>query len=405
MVAYRRFSIPVLALLLILLSIVGMSGCSTVERAEAQSDGDGHARHEESGGEEHGAIALTASEREEFGLELETAGPGTLFHQTDLPGEIRLDQNRLAHITPTVPGHAFRIEVQEGDDVVKDQLLAVIHSRELAEAKTAWLEARERQALARSTFERVNQLRAEGISSEEEYLATQRELRSAEISVTATEQTLHALGLPDRQIKTLEERTTEDLSHLELRSPIAGRVIQRTLVLGQRVNEDTDAFVVAALDSVWVDANVYPQDLPFVREGLKVSVLAGYGLPTVEGRIAFVGPVVGENTRTATARVVIPNPDGLLRPGLFVTVEVDVDQVDVPVAVPHGAVVQLEGEPHVFIVDADGLEPVKVMTGMRDSRSVEILEGLKPGDRYVATNGFVLKAELEKGAFGGGHGH
>jgi len=118
-----------------------------------------------------------------------------------------------------------------------------------------------------------------------------------------------------------------------------------------------------------------------------------------------VGPVIGEMTRTAIARSIVPNPSGLLRPGLFVNVKVATETFEVLLGVPRSAIVQMEGRPHVFTVDDHGFEPVEVLTGMEDGTRVEIIDGLSTGTRFVAENAFILKAELEKESFGDGHAH
>jgi cobalt-zinc-cadmium efflux system membrane fusion protein len=115
--------------------------------------------------------------------------------------------------------------------------------------------------------------------------------------------------------------------------------------------------------------------------------------------------VVDEQTRTATARVVLPNPEGTWRPGLFVTGTVTVDSADVPVLILQNAVQTLGGETVVFVLDSDGLEPRPVRLGRANGHRVEILAGLSAGDRFVSRGGFALKSELEKAGFEAGHAH
>jgi len=199
--------------------------------------------------------------------------------------------------------------------------------------------------------------------------------------------------------------SSESLASYALKSLIDGTVIAKHITRGEAVSTDSEAFVVADLSSVWVDLSVYQKDLDRLRVGQPVAIATGHAAPGVEGTISYVSPVVDEQTRTATARVVLPNPEGSWRPGLFVTGTVTVDRADVPVSIPRNAVQTLGDETVVFVLDSDGLEPRPVRPGRSDGQRVEILDGLSPEDRFVSRGGFTLKSELEKAGFEAGHGH
>jgi cobalt-zinc-cadmium efflux system membrane fusion protein len=134
-------------------------------------------------------------------------------------------------------------------------------------------------------------------------------------------------------------------------------------------------------------------------------VAIGHDIPDVTGEIAWLGPLVSEATRTAKARVILSNPDGLLRPGLFVTARVAVASEPVAVRVPKTALQTMDDQVVVFIQDADGFEPQPVQTGRESAEYVEITAGLSQGQSYVSKGAFTLKAQLGKGAFGDGHNH
>lgn len=198
---------------------------------------------------------------------------------------------------------------------------------------------------------------------------------------------------------------SEALAPFDLKTQIEGVVIAKHITRGEPVSREQAAFVVADLRDVWVDISVYQKDLPLLRVGQPVVVSAGHELEEARGEISYVAPVVDEATRTATARVVLSNPDGIWRPGLFVTARVEVAREEVPLAVPKSALQVLDDRTVVFVEDEDGFEPRPVELGRRGDRHVEILSGLSPGQRYVAAGGFTLKAELQRGEFAGGHAH
>jgi cobalt-zinc-cadmium efflux system membrane fusion protein len=191
-----------------------------------------------------------------------------------------------------------------------------------------------------------------------------------------------------------------------LRAPFDGVVIQKHLALGEKI-DDADAFTIADLSKVWVDLSVYQKDLPFVKKGQHVYISVGYGIPPADGVISHVSSIVDETTRTCLARVVLDNEQGRYRPGLFVAAEVKVSSFDIPVLVPGKAVMQIEGKSCVFVVTDKGLKQTFVKTGRSSRTQVEIVSGLKAGQRYVTTGAFQLKAKIITSGMDAhaGHGH
>ncbi len=195
------------------------------------------------------------------------------------------------------------------------------------------------------------------------------------------------------------------LAPYPLKTEIAGVVIAKHITRGEPVTRESEAFVIADLDDVWIDISAYQKDFTELQIGQKVVVSAGHGRDQAEGQISYISPIVDEETRTATARVVLANPNRVWRPGMFVTARVLVEDATVPVAVPRTAIETVEGRAVVFVETEVGFEPRPIETDRRDDLRVEIVSGLRPGDRFVATGGFTLKAELAREELSGGHSH
>ncbi len=376
------------------------------EEEAGHDDHDGHSG-EEAGEDEHGeeVVKLSPAELKEFGIELAVAAPGSLDQYTELPGEIVLNADRLAHVVPQVPGIVRKVHKSLGDEVKAGTLMAVIDSRELATTKATFLAAAERTKLAQANFDREQRLWQKKVTSEEEYLDARQALAEAHIETKSAEQQLHALGFSDDYIKELPDHQDATYTRYEIRAPFAGTIIEKHLTLGESVNADAEIFTIADLSSVWVDINVYQKDLARIHKGQTVVVQIGHGISPVSGKIAWLGPLVGEETRTAKARVVLPNPDGSLRPGLFVTAQVAVNNSRAGIVIPKTALQTFEGRSVVFVQDEDGFEPKPVKTGRQNAVQVEILGGLHAGQTYVSKGAFTLKAQLSKAAFGDGHNH
>lgn len=366
---------------------------------------DGHA--EEAGEEGHGEeiVRLTDAELKEFGVTLKTAQSGTLNQYIELPGEIVLNSDRMAHVVPRVAGIVREVRTTVGDRVEKGQLLAVLESRELADAKASYLAAIEREKLAEANFKREERLWGKKVTSEQEYLDARQSLAEARIARNSTEQQLHALGCNENDLRTLAASEHTPFTHYQITAPFAGTVIEKHLTFGENVGAEADIFTIADLSTVWVNMNIYQKDLVSIRKGQTVAIEIGHGIPSVEGKIAWVGPRVDEGTRTATARIELPNPDGSLRPGLFVTARVAVGSSPAGIVAPKSALQTFEGKSVVFVRDEDGFEPKPVEIGRENGTTVEILSGLVSGQTYAAEGSFTLKAQLSKGAFGDGHNH
>ena len=356
----------------------------------------GHEHAEEAGPAEHAEhadeaaprrVALTDAQRDAAGITLHTAGPAALQLVTTFPGEIRLDDDRTAHVVPRLAGVAEAVPAQLGQPVKRGELLAVIASPALAEQRSELLSAQRRHEAARLAFEREDGLWREGIAAAQDREQAQTALREADIAVANAQQKLAAVGATARSAR---------LNRLELRAPFDGVVVAKHLALGEAVKDDASIFTVADLGSVWAEFAVPAQDLGALRIGQRAAVSSTAFEGRADGRVSYVGALLGEPTRSARARVALANPQGLWRPGLFVTVGVQGGEATAALAVPAEAVHSLDQQQVVFKVLAGGFEPVVVKTGRSDGRLTEILSGLQPGERVAAKNAFVLKAELGK---------
>jgi cobalt-zinc-cadmium efflux system membrane fusion protein len=251
-----------------------------------------------------------------------TAGPGEVDASLMLPGEVRPNGDRLAHLAPRFAGIAKDVRKQVGDAVRTGEVLAVIES--------------------------------------------------------------------------------DSLSAYELRAPFDGTVLDRHVVPGESVSRDRAAFIIADLRTVWVDVAVYQRALPRVWPGRAVHITAAHGSLEADATVAFVAPVVDQATRTASARVVLPNPEGSWRPGLFVSAMVS-DPIQAAVAVPRAAVQRVDGVPVVFVADDEHFAPRAVVLGRVGRTRAEVVSGLAAGERFAVDGAFLVKAELEKGEAGHGH--
>jgi len=354
--------------------------------------GDEHART--AAAEPESQVELSADQIKAAGIATERAGSAAIAQAVQLPGEVRFNDDRTAHIVPRLPGVAESVSADLGQQVKKGQVLAVISSPELAELRSAELAARKRLDLAKLTYEREQKLWQDKISAEQDFLLARQALREAEINEQAASAKLAALGAPgDRNA----------LSRYVLRAPFDGIVVEKHIALGEAVKEDANVFLLSDLSTVWVEVVVTPQDLESVRVGDKATVQSSATSSRATGVVSHVGALLGEQTRTAKARVVLDNPQRAWRPGLLVNVALQRGERSVPVAVKADAVQSNDGKPVVYVRSKDGFAATPVRTGASDGSMTEILGGLKAGTEYAATGSFVLKAQ--QGKDGASHDH
>jgi cobalt-zinc-cadmium efflux system membrane fusion protein len=371
------------------------------EHAHADADHEGHGHEEETSG-----VRLTREAIEEHGIEIAEASGGQ-FHQTvALPGEVVLNPDKLAHIVPRVGGIVRDVKKTVGDRVESGELLAVLESRELAEAKAAYLAGKQRLALAQANLAANEELRAKGIVPDLEFLAAKRDLAEAEIDLRAAEFKLHTLGVTQEELAVIEQQSDEEFPFHELRAPFAGTVVARHITPGEVVTTETAVFEIADLSDVWVNLTIYQKDLDNVRIGQQVSIIAGHHIGEASGTISYVSPIVDEATRTAVARVVLENPQGRWRPGLFVEGVIQTETVAAAVVVPQSAVIGMDEQLVVFVLTEEGFRPRPIHIGRTTEQRVEVVEGLHPGERYAATSVLTLKAQMNSAALEhAGHVH
>ena len=347
-----------------------------------------------------GRVRMDDATASSSGIRIEAAKPARIRSTLKLQGEIQLNQDRVVRVIPRLGGAVAGATKNLGDRVRRGEVVAVVLSQALGELKSEYLAAGQRLALARTTFEREKRLWEEKISAEQDYLTSRHALAEAEIVQKNAEQKLAALGL---QAPGVRLDDPAGWSRFEIRSPIDGVVIEKLVATGEAVGADTTIYVIADLSSVWAEMAIYPSDLGAVKLGQTATVHAAALNASAVGTIFYVGPLVGEQSRTARARVSLPNPGERWRPGLFVTIEVVQDEAEAAVTVPLDAIQTLRDWKVVFARFGDTFEARPVELGRSDGERIEILKGLAAGDRFAAANSFVLKADLGKA--GASHDH
>ena len=372
-----------------LVAALGLVGLLLQQRAEGQAPAASVEPAPEEHAEEEGLLELSAQQIQAAGIELAEAQPRRLSTLLALPGEVRFDEDRTSHMVPRAAGVVESVQVNLGQAVKRGDLLAVIASQQISDQRSELAAAERRVQLARTTFQRERQLWVEQIAAEQDYLLARQALQEAEIAQANARQKMNALSGSAQLVGG---------NRYEMRAPFDAVVVEKHLSLGEVVNESSAAFTLSDLSRVWVTFGVFPKDLDKVRVGQAVTVSSSELGTQVQGQVAYVGSLLGEQSRTATVRVSVANPQNTWRPGLFVAVQVATDSYEAAVTVPQAAIQTVEGQPSVFVRVDHGFMAQAVVTGASQDGVVEIKQGLAAGAQVASNGSFTLKSELGKGS-------
>ena len=287
-------------------------------------------------------------------------------------GRVVPDETRLADVTLRTRGWIQELRADSvGMPLERGQVLLQLYAPELYAAQAELLQALASQAAARGTT------------------APQR----ADAWVAAAKARIRLFGVSEADVQALVRRGRPEAT-LPIRAPVSGVLVEKDVVEGGAAEPGVRLFRIAPLDRVWVEAELYDEEIGLAAPGQQVTVTAPE-LPgrTLEGRVAYVYPTIEAATRTGRIRLELPNPDGALRPQMYVTATLHASRGD-RVTVPTDAVIYTGTRRLVFVDLGEGrLELREVQVGARGAERIEVLQGLELGERVVTSGNFLIAAE------------
>ncbi|MFT3700155.1 MAG: efflux RND transporter periplasmic adaptor subunit [Kofleriaceae bacterium] len=346
-----------------------------------------------------GEIRLTKQQMETANIETSAVSKRSETTAIRATGEIEPPDDGVARIGPKVPGRVSRLVKGVGDRVKKGELLATIDSPDLGRAKADYIAAAALAQVSKEAADRERALFEKKISSEKDWRQAEADATKARAEKDAAEVRLHTLGISDAQLGQLSP-SEHFASSFSVTSPMDGVVVERPTTVGQAAQPSETMFVVMDLREVWVLADVYERDLAQVSVGQAVVArVPAWKDKTFPGKVANVGSVIERKSRAVKIRIVMPNPDGALKPGMFATVEI-AGTAEVPrtaLYVPAGAIQRDGDRALVFVAREPGVfEAKRVQVGQENADWVEIMDGLGEADRIAVSGSFTLKSELMK---------
>lgn len=311
-------------------------------------------------------------------------------------GELRVNEDAYAEVAAPVSARVSRVLVRAGDTVTAGQALAELTSPELVQGRAELEAARARLDLARKNAERKRALAADRLVPEREVIEAESAATEAGAAYNVAVAGLRRFG------------SGAGDAALAIRSPIAGTVIERSVVQGQLADPSRTLFRIGDLSTLWLHAHVFERDAVRVQTGRTASAtFAALPGKSTEAAIRWIGREVNPSSRTIDIRLDVPNPGGVLRPGMSATVSIPLGDPgpDAVVTVPAAAVQRVGAGWAVFIPHGAGSFAIRPIGRGRDlAGEVEVLSGLVAGDEVVVGGAFLLKAEADKASGGAEHG-
>jgi cobalt-zinc-cadmium efflux system membrane fusion protein len=306
-----------------------------------------------------------------------------------LTGKVGFDEDHTQRVATPIDGRVTGLLVKVGDKVRAGQPLLELSSPQVGQLQADALKAQHDYSIAEKSLERANRLKGDGAISDKEAAQADADFKKAKADVARTAAQLRALGIS----------ATDPAVRVSLRAQIPGTVVDRQALQGMEVRADQaqPLLTVTSLDSVWVAADLYEQDLALVQAGQGVAVrVPAYPGESFAGKIGLIGEVVDPTTRTVKVRCIIPNPDHKLKPEMFAKVDLQDKTGRSVLQIPTKAVLS-DGEKTKVVVATEGnvFRVRAVDLGPEVDGLVRVIGGIRPGERIVTDGALFLKHEIE----------
>jgi Cu(I)/Ag(I) efflux system membrane fusion protein len=371
----------------LVLTLLALLGCRSKSKSDSMGDmtmGAAAPAGTDTGqADKREPVHLAPAQARAIGVTYTVVERGVLERTVRTVGQVVAAEPRIADVTPKFEGFVERLYVDAtGLAVHRGQPLLTVYGPMLVAAQEELLIAK--------------QLAASVDSSDAEAW------HNAQALLAGARRRLAYWDISEAQIEQIE-RTGQITKTLTLTAPFDGVVIEKMVVAGQAVMAGMKLYRLADLSIVWIEGDVFEQDLGLIRVGAPARVeISSYPGRPFGGRIDFVGPVVDAQSRAGRVRVALPNPGGLLKPGMNATLFFEGQLGADVLSVPAEAVVMTGARNLVFVVSREGaLQPREVTLGPRAGERVQVLSGLKQGERVVASANFLVDAESRLGGAGG----
>ena len=411
-----------LILLLIVLLFAGCNNENTKVNEHSEKKEEEH--HEDEHTDE---VALTDEQIKIMGIETEKLDYQNISGYIKVNGEVMINPDHESKVGSIISGRVKKIYVKEGKFVRAGQTLAIIENPELINIQVEYINAKNEYEFSKREYERQLKLNSDNIGSKKTLNELETKYKKSLADYKTLEEKLAGYKISKNRFNDIYQDTIANLQrYYTISAPISGSIVKRNVTIGQYIETSTEMFHIVNTSTVFVDLNIFEQDLPLVSAGQKVKLEVSVNPYEVyEGEIIYVNKLFDDEKRTVKVRVAINNKREKLLPNMFVSAKIYVKQESV-LAVPIPAI-ETEGESKYIFVKTDEVKEienhdehkkeeknktgeqehekgivfkkVRVNTGISDDQFVQVfpIDELKTGEEIVTTGTFYLKSELKKG--------
>lgn len=381
-------------------------------------------------------IVVNEEGQEAIGIKTQTVEKNKLKQLFQTTGQVQAADNRAFDVNPPMSGRVNQVYAKQGDQVKKGQLLATIHSPEIAATLSTFLQDRARMQaditttktrvqrdiaiqsnqveLTRANFTREETLLKEGITARKDYIEAQNAYETAKVELRATrlqasqqiallerqmslttaaiKKQLQAMGLPIETINnTLGNWNVT--AEIPILSPVTGTITYRDITQGETLDPGKRLFSIVNLHPIWVVLNVYQEQIATIKVDQSVSMVTPDGFK-VSGNISSIGAVIDSEKRTLPVRVVSDNLSEHLKPGMFVKADIVIGQSDSnSIVIPASALLEEGSQPVVYVKEDNAFIATPVKIGQKTAEQVEVLSGLQYGSEIVIQGAKQIQAQ------------
>ncbi len=322
-------------------------------------------------------------------INVEVAEETDAASNVSFTGRVTFDEDHTQRVASPIDGRVTKVLAQLGDSVKKSQALLELTSPHVAELQAEAQKSQQDLSVAEKAVSRTQQLRQEGAVSDKEAAQVQADFMKAMADAARTA----------AQLKSLSLSASGPGVNASIRAQIEGTLVERNVLVGQEIRADAPGplLTISNLDTVWVLADVYEQDLGLVTPGASVSVhVPAYPEESFAGKVGHVGDVLDPMTHTVKLRCLVPNPNGRLKPEMFAKIELTDMGRNKTILLPSRAILTDSEHSRVIVASDDNVYRKRVVeVGPEVDGKVRVRSGLRPGEKVVTTGAIFLKREME----------
>ena len=335
-------------------------------------------------------ILLSERQIKDEAIEIGAVVSGNITRKFRVSATVEADSSRLVRVAAKVHGVVAQLRKRLGALVEQDEVIAVIDSREIADAKSEYLAAKVSFDLQANLFDRERGLFEKKITAETLYLKAKAVFTEAKLRLDLARQKLSSLDVQEDEISKLDKQPLGRLREKEILAPISGKVLDRLVNIGQPVTNDTQLYVIADLSEVEVYLSVPIEELSSLQKGQSVELMSPDGTK-YQGKIEIVHSVLTPETRMGKVIAYFKTPTYSLSPGTLLTAEIETARSATSLVIPRAAVQIINNQPSVFVRVDEGFVLRSVELGEKDERLVEVRRGLVLDERIATLNTAALK--------------